>query len=161
MKSPESWPATAVIGGINSIENKDTVYCISAQESSDYLPVGHIIVGFLSLKVSITDEEIKTLSEQLIKRRSGQAIAVFPRNDGTVDIAIKVIDLKNETIHEFDVQVIEDSSLLNELMIVKVAGSVSLNCNADSVEMFYDDWVAKQGELSFNLIGSNYNLQSG
>lgn len=161
--SPGNWPETATIGGINSIEKKEIVYCASVQESNDDLPVAHVVVGIFTSKIDITDDDAKTLCAQLIPRKSGQAVIIAAPADEVInDLDAKTIDLKSGKISKVDVHVIDDSDFLNEMMIIKVAGSIPINCKVDkeALDQFLSGWLESNEKLKFEM-NDDFLLQSG
>ena len=161
VSSPTGWPQTGIIGGINSIEKKDVVYCSSIQENGALLPVGQLVAGIVTSKSSVSEEEIKTLCDSLIPRKTGQAVFLSPKPESGLDA--KQIDLKSGKITAIEAQVVEDKEFLDELMVVKVVGSVKVDCNADkdSLNQFLEDFTHRTDKLSFNLTDTEYDLQSG
>lgn len=162
IRSPEKWPETGIIGGINSVEKKDVANCLSIQESEEFLPIGQLVAGLFTSRIDVSDDDMKELCNQLIPRKSGQAVFLCPSTDRT-EVAAKAIDLKTGKVTSTDVQIIEDKEFLDETMVIKAVGSINLDCKmaASALEEFLTDLSTRLKSLTFNLVGSDFLIQSG
>lgn len=162
IQSPEKWPETGIIGGINSVEKKDVAYCSSIQEREEFLPVGQLVAGVFTSKIDVSEEDMKELCSQFIPRKSGQAIFLCS-SVGRTEMAAKVIDLKTGKVTSTDVLIIEDKEFLDETMVIKVIGSINLDCKiaTEALEEFLTDLSTRLKSLTFNLVASDFVIQSG
>lgn len=147
---------------MNSVEKKDVAYCLSIQEREELSPIGQLVAGVFTSKIEVSDDDIRELCIQLIPRKSGQAVFLCP-NAGTTEIAAKAIDLKTGKVTSTDIQIIEDKEFLDETMVIKAVGSINLDCGiaAAALQDFLTDLSTRLKSLTFNLVGSDFVIQSG
>lgn len=147
---------------MNSVEKKDVAYCLSIQENEEFSPIGQLVAGVFTSKIEVSDDDIKGLCDQLIPRKSGQAVFLCPSGERK-EVAAKAVDLKTGKVTSTDIQIIEDKEFLDETMIIKAIGNINLDCEvaASTLQHFLTDLSTRLKSLTFNLVGSDFEIQSG